>query len=108
MLANPVYAGAYAYGRTRREICASMRASASLTRCLSLIILSNVDILYLRGKVQVDQNLINFSAFITTVHAVQQQNARIDWIAVFGSQSVVENGYRCISTWKGATAPTRR
>jgi hypothetical protein len=32
-----------------------MRASASPTRCFSLVISSNVDIAYLRGKVQVDQ-----------------------------------------------------
>jgi hypothetical protein len=31
--------------------CASTRASASLTRCFSFVISSNVDILYLRDRV---------------------------------------------------------
>src|SRR6266851_5653544 len=56
---------------------ASTRASASLIRCFSLVISSNVDILYLRGRVLVDPDRSIFWASTTTMHTVQQQNVRI-------------------------------
>src|ERR1700730_7935006 len=66
----------------------STRASASLIRCFSLVISSNVDILYLRGKVLVDPDRSIFSASITTMQTAQQQNVRI----YSNRRAVVGNG----------------